>query len=199
MAVKMNKAIFLDKDGTLIKDIPYNVDPAKISFEKGVIEGMSELNKYGYLFIVVTNQSGVARGYFSEEDLVPVYKEINQQLLDFSLTISGFYHCPHLLGSSIPGYNIDCNCRKPNSGLLQKAAEDFSINLSASWMVGDILNDVEAGKKVGCQTAFIDNGHETEWQITPRRYPDVIAIDFKAAVNQILNINNKEPYYGFIS
>jgi D-glycero-D-manno-heptose 1,7-bisphosphate phosphatase len=175
----MNKAIFIDKDGTLISNVPYNVDPRLISFEEHAFESLYLLQQKGYLLIIVTNQSGVARGYFKEEDLKVVEEKIKSSLLENKVLLNGFYYCPHL-------DEDNCDCRKPKAGLFFKAAEEFEIDLSKSWMIGDILNDVEAGKRCNCKTILIDNGNETEWITNTSRIPDFMANHLKAAAEIIL-------------
>ena len=182
----MSKAIFIDKDGTLIPDIPYNVNPALIQLHKGVVEGLRLLQTEGYKLVVISNQSGVGRGYFEEEELGKVKTKIQRLLSEHSISLDGFYYCPHYLGSPIEKYNVACECRKPKPGLILQAAKDLHIDLTKSWMIGDILNDVEAGKNAGCNTVLIDNGGETEWVINEQRTPDIKASDVQEAAVQIL-------------
>ncbi|WP_410221498.1 D-glycero-alpha-D-manno-heptose-1,7-bisphosphate 7-phosphatase [Pedobacter sp.] len=181
--MEANKAIFLDKDGTLIPDIPYNVNPDLITLNKGVLEGLEILNKFGYLFIIISNQAGIAKGYFKEEDLIGVEQKIKQLLDQKSIRLSGFYYCPHLETGSVPQYAIQCNCRKPNPELILRASKEHHIDLNRSWMIGDILDDVEAGKTAGCRSILVDNGHENEWCVNGNlnRVPNWIATDFLEA------------------
>lgn len=174
-------AVFLDKDGTLIPDVPYNVDPAKIELASGAGEALRSLSHAGYKLIVISNQSGVARGYFEEAALAGVKARLQELLNPDGVMLSGFYYCPHHPTGSIEHYRIDCLCRKPKPGLILKAAEDHEIDLSMSWMIGDILNDVEAGRKAGCKTILIDNGNETEWILSPDRIPDYRVADLRQA------------------
>lgn len=175
MAVGMtSKAVFLDKDGTLVEDIPYNVDPDLIQLSEGALEGLRLLQKEGYRLIVVTNQSGIARGYFDEQALIPVKKRLQELLLPAGIHLDGFYHCPHHPQGRVPQYAIECSCRKPQPGLIHKAAREHRVDLACSWLVGDILNDVEAGNRAGCRTVLIDNGNETEWDLTSLRQPGFI-------------------------
>lgn len=173
------KAVFLDKDGTIIPDIPYNVNADLITLSEGVIEGLQLLQSHGYLLVIVTNQSGVARGYFTLEQLDAVKEKLNGMCSKMGIYLDGFYCCPHH-----PGGN--CDCHKPKPGLLYKAATDMDIDLSCSWMIGDILNDVEAGKKAGCKTILIDNGNETEWKMDEYRNPEYKARDLAEAARFIL-------------
>lgn len=159
----INKAVFLDKDNTLIEDIPYNVNPALICLKTGVIEGLRLLQDKGYLLIIISNQSGVAKGYFSEEALFGVERRLQELLIEYHIKLSGFYYCPHHPDGCVHPYTIACECRKPSPGMLYKAAEEHHIDLAESWMVGDILNDIEAGNRAGCRSLLIDDGGETEW------------------------------------
>lgn len=175
----MNKAVFIDKDGTLIKDIPYNVNPNLIAFEEDAFESLQKLQEFGYKLIVISNQPGVALGYFKEEALKQVEEKIKESLADNNVYLDGFYYCPH-------SENDHCECRKPKPGLILLAAKNHRIELSRSWMIGDILNDVEAGNRSGCKSILIDNGNETEWQWSHYRKPNFIAKNLKAATEIIL-------------
>jgi len=168
----MNRAIFLDKDGTLIPDIPYNVDPDKISLSDNSIEGLRLLIGKGYMLIVVSNQSGIARGCFTELDFLKVVGRIEELLAAENIVLNGFYYCPHHPEGSAPNYSKACDCRKPMPGMLLKAARDYELELSQCWIIGDILNDVEAGNRAGCRTVLIDNGGETEWLPGAYRTPE---------------------------
>jgi D-glycero-D-manno-heptose 1,7-bisphosphate phosphatase len=183
-----NKAVFLDKDGTLIKNLPYNVIPNRIQFYPDTFDALRDLQEAGYELVIVTNQAGVARGYFEEKDLQPVEEHLRRELLAHSnVDLAGFYYCPHHPEGVVSRYAVECACRKPNPGLLLKAAEELNIDLQQSWMVGDILNDVEAGNLSGCSTVLIDNGNETEWVLTDERQPDFIVTNLKEAAQAILS------------
>jgi len=167
----MNKAIFLDKDGTLIHDVPYNVDPERIVLQPGVGQCLRALQQNAYKLVLVSNQSGVARGYFTEHALKNVERKIQDLLALYNVKLDGFYYCPHHPQGTVPAYAVSCTCRKPMPGMLLKAAKDLGLSLPGSWMVGDILDDVEAGNKAGCRTILINNGNETEWVSGPFRQP----------------------------
>lgn len=181
-----NKAIFIDKDGTLIKDVPYNVNPSLIEFTPYAFEGLKILKKAGFKLIIVSNQSGIARGYFSEQSLAKMIKTIKKILRTKKIEIDGFYYCPHHPNAKIKKYAIKCKCRKPMPGLITKAASDQNIDLSKSFLIGDILNDIEAGRRAPCRTIFMDSGNETEWIVTDLRNPDIICCDLKQAAEEIL-------------
>jgi histidinol-phosphate phosphatase family protein len=181
------KAVFLDKDGTLVEDIPYNVDPQKIQLAPGAVEALTALHENGYALIVVSNQSGVARGLFPERALADVEASLRCRLAAFGVPLAGFYYCPHHPQGSADGYAITCRCRKPAPGMLRRAAVDLGIDLSKSWMLGDILDDIEAGRRAGCRTVLIDNGNETEWRRGRRRRPHHRAADLADAARFILS------------
>lgn len=184
----MNKAIFLDKDGTLIDDIPYNVNPDLICLKGSVIEGLQKLQSAGYKFIIVSNQSGVARGYFQEQALIKVEEKLKNLLADEQINLEGFYYCPHHPEGLIDVYAKSCGCRKPLPGMLTTAALEHDINLNASWMIGDILNDIEAGNRAGCHSILVDNGGETEWvKDKPFREPVAVVANINQAADYILN------------
>ena len=182
----MNKAIFIDKDGTLIKDIPYNVKSELIELAADAAPALRLLQDKGFLLIIISNQSGVARGYFTEKDLQPVSDTITNKLSAEGIVINGFYYCPHHTEGTIKEYAVACDCRKPKPGLILKAAKDFSVDVSQSWMIGDILNDVEAGNAAGCQTVLINNGNETEWISGEARKPNYTVMSLLEATNIII-------------
>lgn len=177
----MTPAIFLDKDGTLIDDIPYNVDPVAIRLSDRVSDGLRVLSQLGYPLIVVTNQAGIAQGLFKEEALGPVRQRLGELLASHGAVMAGFYYCPHYPDAAVSEYAFSCDCRKPLPGMLQRAAGEHGIDLGRSWMIGDILNDIEAGHRAGCRSVLIDNGNETEWVLSPERRPDYIATDLHEA------------------
>jgi histidinol-phosphate phosphatase family protein len=154
------RAVFLDKDGTLVENVPYNVDPQRITLVPGAAEAVSRLAEQGYRIIVVSNQPGVALGYFAPTDL----RGVEQRLGELLPVLDGFYFCPHAPGAG-------CSCRKPACGMLLRAAEEHAVDLRNSWMVGDILDDIEAGRRAGCRTVLVDNGNETEWELSAARRP----------------------------
>jgi histidinol-phosphate phosphatase family protein len=185
VAVIPRKAVFLDKDGTLIEDVPYNVVPARIRFMPNAERGLRRLSKSGFHLIVVSNQSGVARGFFRENELTAVERRIAEMFTECGVGVDGFYYCPHYIGGVVAAYAIECDCRKPRPGMLLRAAREQAIELRRSWLIGDILDDIEAGRRAGCRTVLLDNGHETEWRRSPLRTPDLTALDLADAAERI--------------
>ncbi len=186
-----NKAVFIDKDGTLIPDIPYNVNPDLITISDEVIQGLQLLQSAGYLLIIISNQSGVARGYFPIEALKDVEEKITELLSEHKIKITDFYFCPHYTEGAVKEYVLNCNCRKPKPGLILRACKDHNIDAANSWMIGDILNDVEAGNRAGCKTVLLDNGNETEWTMGDIRTPTFLATGFLRAADYIVNYTTK--------
>lgn len=163
-------AVFVDKDGTLVTNVPYNVDPERIALAPGAEACISQLCSRGYRVIVVSNQPGAALGLFPEQAL----KDVEQRLRHLLPALHGFYYCPHLPAAG-------CGCRKPAPGMLERAAREHGVRLASSWMIGDILDDVEAGRRAGCRTILLDNGNETEWRLGEARTPHHIARDLSQA------------------
>ena len=179
------KAIFLDKDGTLIEDIPYNVDPDRIRLSAGAVEGLRLLQSAGYQLIVVSNQSGVARGYFEENSLKRVKSKLQELLSSEGVRLTDFYYCPHHPSGTVGKYATECFCRKPQPGMIFRAAFEHNICLTDSWLVGDTLQDIEAGNRAGCQTVWINSQAESDWLLPSIRKPAFIAKDLLEAAKII--------------
>jgi D,D-heptose 1,7-bisphosphate phosphatase len=175
------KAIFLDKDGTLVDNVPYNVEPRLITLCSGAGPALRLLARLDYRFFVVSNQDGIAHGRFGEPAMRTVGDRIADLLFREHLSLEAFYYCPHHPEGTVPAYAVNCQCRKPRPGMLLKAASEHDIDLRASWMIGDILHDVEAGNLAGCRTVLIDKGNETEWRLGPGRVPTRMAPDLYSA------------------
>jgi histidinol-phosphate phosphatase family protein len=182
----MAPAIFLDKDGTVLVDVPYNADPAKMRFAPGARTALQALGACGAPLIIASNQPGVALDMYPLAALDGVQARLAEMFEDAGATLHACYFCPHHPRGTVAAFTVRCDCRKPAPGLLRQAAAEHGIDLSASWFVGDILNDVEAGRRAGCRTVLIDNGNETEWHMTPLRTPDAVVPDLAAAARIIL-------------
>ncbi|MFN2489999.1 MAG: D-glycero-alpha-D-manno-heptose-1,7-bisphosphate 7-phosphatase [Actinomycetota bacterium] len=180
------RAVFVDKDGTLVPDLPYNIDPDRITLMDGAPEALYALQAAGFLVIVVSNQSGVARGLFTEADLQPVERRLRALLARHGVRLDDFVYCPHHPLGVVEGYALSCSCRKPQPGLIRRAGFRHGIDPARSWMIGDILDDVEAGARAGCRTVLVDAGNETEWRRAPLRTPEVVVADMRAAARAIL-------------
>ena len=146
-------AVFLDRDGTINVDTGYVSSPDDVRLLPGAGEAVARLNRAGWRVIVVSNQSGLARGMFDERTLEEIHDRLRELLAAEGARLDAIYVCPHLAeGAAVAQYEIDCDCRKPADGLLRRAAEQWGVDLAASWMVGDSDRDVEAGRRAGCRT-----------------------------------------------
>jgi D-sedoheptulose 7-phosphate isomerase len=141
-AMFARKAAFIDRDDTIVKDVPYCSRPEDLNLFPGVGQAIKRLNDAGYLVIVITNQSGVARGYFTEDVLTQIHEKLRKEIAKDGGKIDAIYHCPHHPDEK-------CQCRKPNTGMIEKAIEDFHISLGDSIIIGDSVHDVELGKRLG--------------------------------------------------
>jgi D-glycero-D-manno-heptose 1,7-bisphosphate phosphatase len=184
--VALKRAIFLDKDGTLIENVPYNVDRMRIQLAPGAVDALLLLSGLGYELIVVSNQPGVALGRFPPGALTAVEEHLDDLFLAHGFRLADCYWCPHHPDGVVADYALTCTCRKPMPGLLHAAAREHGIDLERSWLIGDILNDVEAGRRAGCRTVLLDVGNETEWLRSPLRTPDYVATGLLEAAAYIL-------------
>ena len=185
----LTRAVLIDKDGTLIENVPYNVDPDKICLTEGALAGLQLLHAANYKLFVITNQSGVARGYFPETALPAVEQRLRQLFAAAHIPLSGFYYCPHHPNGVVSTYAIDCLCRKPQPGLLYQAAAEHAIDLTRSWFIGDLLHAVEAGRTANCRTILLDNGNETEWNLSLNRLPHHTVSNLYEAARVILAVD----------
>jgi len=177
-----NKAIFIDRDGTINVNVEYLDNPEDFQMYPGVGEGIKLLKDSGYKIIIITNQSGLARGYFSEETLDKIHERMKKELYEKGATIDGIYICPHH-----PDEN--CDCRKPKTGLLEKAITDFNIDPEKSYFIGDRMLDVEAGHKIGAKTALVPEDKE-KVSIEMKEsdiIPDIICENFYSVAQLITN------------
>jgi D-glycero-D-manno-heptose 1,7-bisphosphate phosphatase len=146
--MNLQPAIFLDRDGTLMEEVGYCADPAQVRVFPGVAAALQEFRDAGYLLILITNQSGIGRGYFTHADYHAVQAEFERQIQPARL--DAVYYCPDATPSA---------CRKPSPGMLLEAAREYSIDLARSYMVGDKASDIEAGRAAGCRTILVQTGY----------------------------------------
>jgi len=159
----MFKAVFIDRDGVIneliyfqdlgIIDTPFT--PEQFRLLPGVGEAIRAINEMGYKAIVVSNQPGIARNHFTEETLAQIDAKMNQELARAGAFLDAIYYCPHHPRGDNGKYRMECDCRKPKPGLLLRAAQDLNIDLSASFMVGDNITDIQAGRSAGCHTILV--------------------------------------------
>ena len=177
-------AVFIDKDGTLIENVPYNVDPQQLRFMPHAPAALAALSEAGYALVVVTNQSGLARGLFTRAQFVALQAALERGLAEQAgVVLTDLVLCPHAPGAD---GRPACLCRKPSPGLLLRAALRHRIDLSRSWIVGDTLDDVEAGRRAGCRGILFDSGGETLWRRSPLRTPHALCTDWRDVTRVIL-------------
>jgi D,D-heptose 1,7-bisphosphate phosphatase len=187
--MKKNRVVFLDRDGTLCEEVGYlsSVEQMRLIPRSG--EAVRLLNQKGYKVVVVTNQAGVARGFFPEAVLEGLHAEMVRQLREEGAYLDGIYYCPHHPSDGFPPYRQECNCRKPATGLLERAAADLNLDLLSGYMIGDHFSDVECGQRVGAETVLLLTGHGQE-ALAKReswpRPPSFIATDLYEAVLWVL-------------
>jgi D-glycero-D-manno-heptose 1,7-bisphosphate phosphatase len=180
----MNKAVFLDRDGTIIEDVGHIDSYDKIRFMPRVSEAISLLNKNGFKVVVVSNQAGVAKGLYTEDTVKEINFMIQHVLAKCGAKIDEFYYCPHHKDGIVEKYKKDCYCRKPRTGMLRQAAKDLKIKLNKSFMIGDKACDIEAGHKAGCKTIMLatkNPKNKEEISISPNH----ISVDLYGAAKLI--------------
>lgn len=183
----MQPAVFLDKDGTLLGDVPYNVDTSLMRLAPGARQALRLLAAHPVALFVVSNQSGVALGKFGIAALNDVEARLHALFAESGAVLSGVYWCPHHPHGNVAPYAIKCDCRKPAPGMLLRAAREHRLDLARSWFIGDILHDVEAGNRAGCRTVLLDNGNETEWLAGEFRVPTARAADLYEAAQIVVS------------
>jgi D-glycero-D-manno-heptose 1,7-bisphosphate phosphatase len=204
--LKINTAIFLDRDGTINEEVGHLDKLEKLKIYDNAAEAIRMINQSGMKAVVITNQSGVARGYFTEELVKTTHRIIQDLLKRQGAFIDAFYYCPHHPTEGLEEYVQACSCRKPEPGMLITASRDLNIDLQRSYMVGDILKDIQAGKNAGTKSVLVKSGHgikalhedlQQSSQEIPigenlgNSYPDYIAEDILEAVTWILQDRGK--------
>jgi len=179
-----DKAIFLDRDDTLIEDPGYINNPDQVKLLEGVPEMLIALKAMGYKLVVVSNQSGVARGILTEETLAQINKRLEQLLAESGASLDRVYYCPYHPDGVIPKYRRESDHRKPNPGMLLAAGKDMDIDLTESWMVGNGPDDIEAGARAGCRTIMVDSQRHERLQ-PGQLAPDYRAVNLKEVINII--------------
>jgi histidinol-phosphate phosphatase family protein len=164
-----------------------NVDPRRIRLTNGAGPAIRRLSRAGFRIAVVSNQSAVAHGHFAEDSLRGVGLRLRELLARFGVLLDGFFYCPHHPDGRVASYARSCDCRKPAPGLLVHAMRDLGARPERTWMVGDILDDIEAAHRAHCRGILFDSGGETEWVMSPKRRPDFFTDDFAAIAEIILS------------
>ena len=183
------RAVFLDRDGTINEEVGYLSDPGGFVLISGSGKAVLKLNQAGLLVVVVSNQSGVARGYFTEDDVRRVNDRMIEELGRFGARLDGIYYCPHHPEFGDEKYRVKCRCRKPMPGMIEEAKREFDIDVSRSFVVGDHVGDIELAQNVGASSIFVLTGHggeEYDKMIGKGIIPDHTAENLFSAVDIIL-------------
>jgi histidinol-phosphate phosphatase family domain/HAD-superfamily hydrolase, subfamily IIIA len=184
------RAVFMDRDGTISEEIGYVNHPTRYRVFPYSAEAVRLLNENGWLAVLVTNQAGVARGYFTEDIIGAVHGVLTDALSNQAAHLDAIYYCAHHPSVGEPPYRLDCDCRKPKPGLIQRAAADLDIELAGSWMIGDRYSDIELARNAGVHAAFVLSGYgrgEWEYQRASWKHePDLVAEDLLEAVRKIV-------------
>lgn len=183
------KAVFLDRDGTICEEVGYLDNPSRLQLLPGSAEAIRALNESGWLVVVITNQSGVARGFFTEETLHEINQTLKDELAAVGARIDATYYCPHHPTEGEGPYRLDCDCRKPKPGMIVRAVADLEIDLNQCWMVGDRYGDVALAHTAGVRSALVLTGYgREEWESQSRTWehqPDLLAENLMQAVEAI--------------
>lgn len=186
----MAQAVFLDRDGVITQEPPhYTHKLSQLELIPKSADAIRLLNENGFVVIVASNQSGIGRGYYREEDAILFNPAMKENLAKDSTYIDAIYYCPHHPEAEIERYRVDCNCRKPKPGMLLRAKEEMNIDLKQSFIVGDKLTDIEAGERAGCRTILVRTGHGVEELKSNQIECDYIADDLYDAAEHILYLS----------
>jgi D-glycero-D-manno-heptose 1,7-bisphosphate phosphatase len=188
----MRRALFLDRDGTLVHSYHYPSLPQHLRLYDNIGPELRALQQMGFSLVVITNQAGIARGYFTEAALQHMHEYLTTELALLDVHLDGIYHCPHHPDGVISELAVRCDCRKPQPGMLLRAASELNIDLEHSWFVGDILDDIEAGNRAGCRTILIDLGTE-RLPAQVLRYPTFVARNTCHALHIIQTVESLAP------
>lgn len=185
------RAVFLDRDGTINVEKDYLHRVEEFEFIPGAPAAIRRLKDAGFLVVVVTNQSGVARGYYDEQAVADLHGHVQQQLASSGTQVDAFYHCPHHPTEGVGRYRVDCDCRKGSPGMLLQAAQDLGIELSGSFMIGDKVADIEAGIAAGCRPILVRTGYgvKDEPNVVARFPGTQVCRDLAAAAEYILSLH----------
>lgn len=186
MTPQLRRAVFLDRDGTINEEVHFLAHPQDLRLLPGAAQALVRLRRAGLALVVLSNQSGLARGLFSEDDLLAVQAELVRQLAGQGAVLDGFYHCPHLPEGRVERYATICDCRKPRPGLVLQAARELGLALEGSFMVGDRLRDVACGRAAGLTSILVQTGQQDGPPASPAEEPHLVAPDLAAAADWIL-------------
>ena len=189
---KAHQAVFIDRDGTLNEDIGYVSRPEQLILYPWSAEAVRLINESGLLAVVITNQSGIARGMYTEKTLAEIHSRMIQELDEHGARIDAVYYCPHHPDVGNHRYRLECDCRKPQPGLLKAAARDHDIDLARSFVIGDKASDMKLAEHTGARAALVLTGYGSETLAHPERWPcapEIVAENVLEAVRRIIEID----------
>lgn len=184
MNVKQRRFVVLDRDGTIIEEVSYLADPKQIALIRGAGKALRDLSGMDFGLVVITNQSAVGRGFFDEAQLARIHDRFLEMLRAEEICLDGLYFCPHTPEDR-------CLCRKPHTGLIQKASAELGFDLSSSIVIGDKVSDIEMGRRVGALTMLVRTGYGAQVAAEQKVAPDYIVDDLPGAVEVIGRIYRK--------
>lgn len=173
-------AVFLDRDGVLTIEKKIILHPSQVELCEGAAYCVRRLKDAGYIVIVITNQSGIARGLFTDEELLPLHEKLKAET-----GVDAIYYCPHHPEGSVPEYSFVCDCRKPKTGMIERACKEYDLDLKSSWIIGDRESDILTGRAAGLKTVLVRCGYGED-ELARGVSADVIADDLAEAVEKIL-------------
>ncbi|MFC2006278.1 D-glycero-beta-D-manno-heptose 1,7-bisphosphate 7-phosphatase [Chloroflexota bacterium] len=185
----MNRAVFLDRDGVITQEPPHyahKLDQLALIPQSG--DAIRLLNENGFMVVIVSNQAGIAYGYYQEEDTVSFNQIMRERLAKESAHLDAIYYCPHHAEAKVEKYRVDCDCRKPKPGMLIMAEKELGIDMKSSYIVGDKLTDIEAGKRAGCKTILVRTGYGVEELKCNHIECNYVANDLYDAAEYILSL-----------
>ena len=187
----MNRAVFIDRDGTISEEVGYINHPSRFRVFPYSAAAIKRLNDAGWLAILVTNQAGVARGYFAEDMVHTVHNQLELDLKKDGARLDAIYYCAHHPSVGEPPYRFDCDCRKPKPGLIVRAATELNVDLGRSWMIGDRYSDIELARNAGVSSAFVLSGYgRGEWEHQRGEWkhePDLVSENLLEAITAIID------------
>jgi D-glycero-D-manno-heptose 1,7-bisphosphate phosphatase len=194
----MNRGgIFLDRDGTINQEVDFLTSPDQLHLLPGSAAAIREANALGLKVVVITNQSGIARGLLTEEQLSEIHRHFTRILREENARIDAIYYCPHHPDFGEPRYNKNCDCRKPNTGMITQAVDDLDIDVKSSFVIGDRLIDIQLGNTIGATSILVLTGYgkqELEYCRQQNVHIDFIAQDLFDAMNYVKNILQQQRH-----
>jgi len=191
---QMKAAVFLDRDGVINKEVRFLRKPEQFELLPGFCEGIKLLNEHGWVTVIITNQPVIARGEATPHDIEVMHEKMKRELRKCGAHMDAIYYCPHHPEKGFPGervkYKINCNCRKPKIGLLEKASRELDIDLKKSFFIGDTTVDVQTGRNAGCKTVLVKTGYgglDKKFDVTP----DFVCENLLEAAKLIVEMNRK--------